>query len=209
MTKAIRTLEDLKGQTIRAPGIIGDVIKALGGTPAPMPAPETYDAMSKGVIQGAFMGTEAQKNFRLAEVSKFLTNSWMVGPSYPMYVVINKNSYKKFSPEIRSIFDTLCGEYRDRFALMWNAIDFEGIEAAKANKVEYIDLSKEEGAKWEKAAQPVIEDYVKRMTSRGFKEDQVRGWIKYLKDRTAHWTQKQMELRIPSVTGPPEMRWQQ
>ncbi|MBN1105728.1 MAG: TRAP transporter substrate-binding protein DctP, partial [Deltaproteobacteria bacterium] len=122
-TKAVRTLENLKGLTIRAPGIIGDVIKALGGTPVPMPSPEVYDAMSKGVIQGAFMGTEAQKNFRLAEVSKFLTNSWMVGPSYPMFVVVNKNTYKKFSPEVRSIFDALCGEYRDRAALMWNAID--------------------------------------------------------------------------------------
>jgi TRAP-type C4-dicarboxylate transport system substrate-binding protein len=205
-TKAVRTLEDLKGLTIRAPGIIGDVIKALGGTPAPMPAPETYDSMSKGVIQGAFMGTEAQKNFRLAEVSKFLTNSWMVGPSYPMYVIINKNTYKKFSPEIRSIFDELCGEYRDRFALMWNAIDFEGIAAAKANKVEYIDLSKEEGQRWEKAVQSVIEDYVKRMTSRGFAEPEIRGWIKYLKERTAYWTQKQMDFHITSVTGPPEMR---
>jgi len=206
MTKAIRKLEDLKGMTIRAPGIIGDVIKALGGTPVPMPAPETYDAMSKGVIQGAFMGTEAQKNFRLAEVSKFLTDTWMVGPSYPFFVIINKNSYKKFSPEIRSIFDTLCGEYRDRTALMWNAIDYEGIEAAKANKVECIDLSNEEGKRWEKAAEPVIEDYVKRMTSKGFAEAEVRGWIKYLKERTEYWTQKQKDLRIMSVTGPQEMR---
>lgn len=205
-TKPVRTLEDMKGLTIRAPGIIGDVIKALGGTPAPMPAPETYDAMSKGVIQGAFMATEAAKNFRLAEVSKFLTNTWVVGPSYPMYVVINKNSYKKFSPELRSIFDELCGEYRERAALMWNAIDFEGIAAAKANKVEYIDLSKEEGQKWEKAVQPVIDDYIKRMASRGFKEAEVQGWIKYLRERTEYLTKKQMEFRITSVTGPPEMR---
>ena len=205
-TKPVRKLEDLKGLTIRAPGIIGDVIKALGGTPVPMPAPETYDAMSKGVIQGAFMATEAAKNFRLAEVSKFMTNTWVVGPSYPFYTVINKNAYKKFSPEIRSIFDQLCGEYRERNALMWNAIDFEGIAAAKANKVEYIDLSKEENQRWEKAVEPVLEDYVKRMTSKGFAEAEVRGWIKWLRERTAFLTQKQMDLGIKSVTGPPELR---
>jgi TRAP-type transport system periplasmic protein len=205
-TKPVRTLEDLKGLTIRAPGIIGDVIKALGGTPAPTPSPETYDAISKGVIQGAFMGTEAQKNWRFAEVTKFLTNSWIIGPSYPFYTIINKNTYKKFSPEVRSIFDGLCGEYRERYALMWNAIDFDGIEAAQANKVEYIDLSKEEALKWEKAVQPVIEDYVKRMTSRGFKEPEVREWIKYLKARVVYLTQKQKDYGIRSVTGPAELR---
>jgi len=98
-----------EGLTIRAPGVIGDVIKALGGTPAPTPAPETYDAMSKGVIQGAFMATESAKNWRFAEVAKYITNTWMVGPSYPFYTIINKNTYKKFSPEVRSIFDQLCG----------------------------------------------------------------------------------------------------
>ncbi len=44
------------------------------------------------------------------------------------------------------------------------------------------------------------------MTSKGFAEAEVRGWIKYLKERTEYWTKKQMEFRIMSVTGPPEMR---
>ena len=37
--KPVRTLEDLKGMTIRAPGTVGDTVKALGATPAPTPAP--------------------------------------------------------------------------------------------------------------------------------------------------------------------------
>lgn len=205
-TKPVRTLEDLRGLTIRAPGIIGDVIKALGGTPAPTPMPETYDAISKNVVQGAFVGGEAAKNWRFAEVVKFITDTWIVGPSYPFYVVINKNSYKKFSPEIRSIFDELCGEYRERFALVWNAADFEGMAAGKKNGVEYIELSTEEAQKWEKAVQPVIEDYVKRTVSKGFAEPEVRGWIKYLKERTAYLTKKQRDLGIFSVTGPSELR---
>jgi TRAP-type C4-dicarboxylate transport system substrate-binding protein len=205
-TKPVRKLEDLKGLTIRAPGVIGDVIKALGGTPAPTPAGETYDAISKGVIQGAFMATEAAKNWRLAEVTKYMTNTWIVGPSYPFYTIINKNSYKKFSPEVRSIFDELCGEYRDRYALMWNAIDFDGVDALKKRGGEYINLSKEETERWEKAVQPVIEDYVKRMTSKGFAEPEVRGWIKYLKERVTYLTQKQIAYNIKSVTGPPEIR---
>lgn len=49
-TKAIRTLEDFKGMTIRAPGRMASVIVALGGSPAPTPIMETYDSVSKNVI---------------------------------------------------------------------------------------------------------------------------------------------------------------
>jgi len=205
-TKPVRRLEDMRGLTIRAPGLMADVIKALGGTPAPTPAGETYDAISKGVIQGAFMGTEASKNFRLAEVTKYLTNSWIVGPSYPMYVIINKGSYDKLPPDVKAALDKLSAEYRDRFAMMWNAIDFDGRDAIVKAGGEYINLSKEEEARWTKAVQPVIEDYVKRMVSRGFSESEVRGWIKFLRDRTAYLTKKQIELKISSVTGPAEIR---
>ena len=57
----MRKLEDLKGLTIRAPGICGDVIKALGGTPAPTPMPEVYEAISKGVIDGESSNFETLK----------------------------------------------------------------------------------------------------------------------------------------------------
>ena len=152
------------------------------------------------------MGTEASKNFRLAEVTKYLTNSWIVGPSYPMYVIINKGSYDKLPPDVKAALDKLSAEYRDRFAMMWNAIDFDGRDAIVKAGGEYINLSKEEEARWTKAVQPVIEDYVKRMVSRGFSESEVRGWIKFLRDRTAYLTKKQIELKISSVTGPAEVR---
>ncbi len=45
--KPVRRLEDLKGLTIRAPGVAGDIIKALGGTPAPTPMMEVYDAIGR------------------------------------------------------------------------------------------------------------------------------------------------------------------
>jgi len=205
-TKPVRTLEDLKGLTIRAPGVIGDVIKALGGTPAPTPMMETYDAIAKGVLQGAFVGGEAAKNFRFGEVVDYITDTWRVGPSYPFYVVMKQKKYNSLPLDIKEIFDTLCGEYRERFALMWNAQDFEAQVFAKAKGVEYIDLPKEEEERWAKAAEPVIGDYIERMASKGFDESEVKGWIKYLKEQTEYLTKKQMNLHISSVTGPPELR---
>jgi len=119
---------------------------------------------------------------------------------------MNKKKYNSLPSDIKDIFDVLCGEYKERFALMWNAQDFGGRAFGEAKGVEYIDLSPQESERWVKAVHPIVEDYVKRMTKKGFDESEVRGWIKYLKERTDYLTKKQRELHIPSVTGPPELR---
>jgi TRAP-type C4-dicarboxylate transport system substrate-binding protein len=204
--KPVRKLEDMKGLTIRAPGMVGNTIKALGGTPAPTPIMEVYDGISKGVIDGVNTPFETLKTFRFAEVAKYTTASWQVGNIYTFYVAMNKNSYNKLPPDIKEIFDELAGEYRERYALMWNVIDFYGKWFAKEKGVEIIELSDAEAARWKEATAPVIENYVKEMVGKGHSEAEVRGWIKYLRDRIDYWTKKQIFLQLKSPTGPPEMR---
>ena len=40
-TKPVRKMEDLKGMVIRAPGMVGKIVSALGATPAPTPVMES------------------------------------------------------------------------------------------------------------------------------------------------------------------------
>lgn len=204
--KPVQKLEDMKGLTLRAPGSVGDTMKALGATPAPTPIMETYDAISKGVIDGVNTPYETLRTFRFAEVAKYVTSSWQVGNLYTFYVAMNKNSYKKLPPDLKEIFDKLCGEFKERMALMWNSIDFLGKAFAEQKGVEFIDLSPAEAARWQEAVQPVIDSYVKKMVSSGYSEAEVKGWLTFLKDRIDYWTKKQESLFIKSPTGPPEMR---
>ena len=204
--KPVRKLEDLKGLTLRAPGIAGDVIKALGGTPAPTPMPEVYDAISKGVIDGEASNFETLKSFRFAEVVKYETSVWQITNPYPFYLAMNKDSYKKLPADIKGIFDTLVGEYKEQYILMWNSIDFVGKAYGVEKGVEFIDLSPSEAARWKAAVEPVINNYVKTMVGKRFSEAAVRGWIKFLRDRVEYWTKKQIALRIPSVAGAPELK---
>jgi len=204
--KPIRKLEDLKGLIIRAPSLSGEVIAALGGTPAPTPMMEVYDAIAKGELDGEQSNFETLLSFKFAEVVKYSTSIWQLSFPYPFYCVMNKDKYNSLPPDIKLIFDELVGEYKERFLLVWNAIDFMGKEHGQSLGVEFIDLSDAEAARWVAAVQPVIDNYVTKMVEAGYTEAEVRGWIEYLKERADYWTQKQIEYRIPSVAGPPEVR---
>ena len=204
--KPIRKLEDLKGQIIRAPGIAGEVIKALGGTPAPTPMTEVYDAISKGVIDGETSNYETLYAFKFAEVVKYTTSVWQINNPYPFYLVMNKQVYGKLPPDIRSTFDKVVGEYKERYIMMWNAIDFVGKKAGLAKGVEFIELPESELPRWQAAVKPAVDGYVKRMVDKGHSETEVRGWITFLQERSDYWYQKQKDLRIASAAGPPDVR---
>ena len=59
--RPVAKLEDLKGLTIRAPGISGDIAKALGATPTPTPMMEVYDSIAKGVNEAVWAPYETLK----------------------------------------------------------------------------------------------------------------------------------------------------
>jgi TRAP-type C4-dicarboxylate transport system substrate-binding protein len=204
--KSVRELEDMKGLRIRAPGIVGYIISALGATPAPTPMMEVYDAIAKGVIDGVYTPFETLKTFRFAEVVKYTTAIWQIGDTYTFYVVMNKSSYKKLPSDIKEILDQLCGVYKERFALMWNRIDAEGRDFAIKKGVIIFYLSPQEAARWKEATEPVIERYVKEMVGKGYSEAEVRGWIKFIRERIDFWTARQIDWRIKSPTGPAGMR---
>jgi TRAP-type C4-dicarboxylate transport system substrate-binding protein len=204
--KPVEKLEDLKGVTIRATGIPADIFKALGGTPAPTPMMEVYDAIAKGVLDGVWGPYEVLKTFRFAEVAKYVAVSWQIGSSYTFYMAMNKSSYNKLPRDLQSLVDVMSGEYQERFALMWNEIEFEGKAFSIEKGVKYFELSDQEGARWQKAVEPVITDYTKLMVGKGFSESEVKGWFDFMRDRIKYWTAKQMEYKIPSPTGPAGMR---
>ena len=205
-TRPVAKLEDMKGLTIRAPGVPGDIIKALGGTPTPTPMMEVYDSIAKGVNEAVWGPYETLRTFRFAEVAKNVTVCWQIGASFPFYLAMNKNSYNKLPADLKSLVDVMSGEYQERYGLMWNEIDLEGKKFAAEKGVKLIELSDEEGARWQKAVEATLDGYVKSMASKGYTEAEVRGWIAYMKERIKYWTAKQAEYKIPSPTGPASVR---
>jgi TRAP-type C4-dicarboxylate transport system substrate-binding protein len=204
--KPVRKLEDLKGLSIRAPGVPGEIVKALGGTPSPTPMMDVYDSLAKGVNDGVWAPYETLKTFRFAEVTKYVTECWQTGAGFNFYLAMNKNAYKKLPKDLQLLVDVMSGEYQERYALMWNEIEFSGKRFGLEKGMEYIELSDQEADRWVAAVEPVIADYTKMMVGKGFSESEVKGWVAFLRERLKYWVGKQIEYKIPSPVGPAGMR---
>jgi hypothetical protein len=121
-------------------------------------------------------------------------------------MAMNKDSYNKLPKDLQSLIDTMSGEYQERFALMWNQIELVGRAFGAAQGVKFIEYSDQESARWQKAVDVVIANSVKSLVGKGFAESEVKGWIDYMKERNKYWMAKQIEYKIPSPTGPAEVR---
>ncbi len=204
--KPVRTLEDMQGLTLRAPGLAGEVISALGATPVGTPMPETNEAISKGEIDGEASNFETLFSFKFAEVCDYSTSVWQITNPYPFYCVMNKDSYNDLPPDIQIIFDELVGEYVERTQLMWNSTDYLGKAAGEKNGVEFIYLSDAEAARWVAAVEPVIDGYIAKMVAAGYSESEVNSWIDFIRERIDYWMEKQIAWHIMSAAGSPEVK---
>lgn len=165
--KPVRKLEDLKGLRLRFPGPMqGRILEAYGATPVGMPAPDIYDSIDRGVIDGVAIGRSAMKSFRLHEVVNYSAESHFYVA--PMALVMNKEAWNRISPQDQQIIDGLMGE---RLALV-AARDFEvenkaALELLKSSNVEMYEVPADEIARWRQAAAPVMEQWFKDMEKAG------------------------------------------
>jgi TRAP-type transport system periplasmic protein len=181
-TRPVNKLEDIKGLKMRTFGSNAKLMQLLGGTPVAMPMPDAYDAISRGVADGFFGTYESLKNWKLAEVIKYTTETYGVGYTSTFAVVMNKAKWASIPPEQQKIIEQVNEEWIEKCGKQWDQIDKEGEEFSlkRGNKV--IELSAEEQARWAKVAEPLFDDYKKRMKEKGLPGDEV---LKFSRDYLA------------------------
>ena len=91
---------------IRCTGLAAKIVEALGGTPVAMPMGETYDALSRGVVEGSLAPMESLKTWKWGEVVKFTTEDYGAAYTTGFFVVMNKAKWNALSPDIRTIILT-------------------------------------------------------------------------------------------------------
>ena len=165
--RAVRTMADLKGLKIRAHGFSAKVVKALGGTPVAMPMPETYQSLQKGVVDGSLYPMEANKGWKLAEVTDFATLNYSMAYTTSFYVVMNKDKWAALPEDIKKIIDQINQEWIPKHGRAWDASDDEGRKFFKSKGNQLISLTPAESEAWKKATQSVLQEYVKMTKAKG------------------------------------------
>ncbi len=164
---AVKTLADNKGLRIRSHGTTAKVVKALGGTPVTMPMPELYQALQKGVVDGALYPIEVNKGWRMAEVIAYCTLDLSIANTSTFYVVMNKGKWAALPADIKKIITQINKEWIPKHGAAWDSSDEEGRKYMLAKGRKFITLPDAELAKWKKVIHPVLGEYVKAAKAKG------------------------------------------
>ncbi|MCP4630438.1 MAG: TRAP transporter substrate-binding protein [bacterium] len=165
--KAVRKMEDMKGLKFRGHGTSALVVKALGGTPVPKPMPETYQMLQKGVVDGAVYPFEANKGWKLGEVTNYCTADFSAAYTTSFFVVMNKDKWNALSADNQKIIAQINQEWIIKHGEAWDASDAEGIVFFLNQGSQIIGLDAKEAARWKKAVAPIVEDYIKKTNDKG------------------------------------------
>lgn len=165
--KPVYKLDDFKGQKIRCTGLAAKVVGKLGGVPVAMPMGETYDAISRGVVDGSMAPQESVKGWRWGEVVNASTQSFGAGYTTGFFVVMNKQKWNSLPPDIQKIFREVNREWADKNGIAWDENDKEARDWMVKIGKKIIPLSAEENAKMAALVKPLLNEYVENMKKQG------------------------------------------
>ena len=174
--KAVRKLEDMKGLKLRGHGTSAKVVKALGGTPVPKPMPATYQMLQKGVVEGGVFPFEADKGWKLGEVTDYITADFSAAYTTSFFVVMNKDKWNSLPDDVKQTVKEINKEWAKKHGEAWDSSDMAGIYYFLNQGGEIIGLDKKEALRWKKAVAPIVDEYIKVLDKKGFNGEEIVGF---------------------------------
>jgi TRAP-type C4-dicarboxylate transport system substrate-binding protein len=161
-TFPVKSLEDIKGKKLLAPGAIASRVHGTGAIPVDAGLPVFYNMLQTGVADGAVILVTGVLPFKLHEVAPYITRVDL-GAVFSGALAMNKNTFDQLPPHMKVLFRMLGREYALRCAELvaqreagaWTAL-------SKMPNVRISELSQAEREKWAKALPDVAGDWARR-----------------------------------------------
>jgi TRAP-type C4-dicarboxylate transport system substrate-binding protein len=99
----VTKLEDLKGKKIRALGVYGKYVEALGCSSVVVPGAEMYMAMKLGTMDGAIYDASGLMDVKFHEVVDYYT--FPTAAQIALSMLINKDSFNKLPEDLKPVVD--------------------------------------------------------------------------------------------------------
>jgi len=165
--KKVETLEDIAGLSLRFPTpVIGDLITEMGGVPVGMPAPQIFDSLSTGVIDGLMIAVSGLQSFQLydelaygVECDCYVAAQWLT---------MNQDVWDGLTPDAQAAIDKEAG----RVVSLQAATVYDGAYAsvsaiAVEEGVEKLILPEDELARWHALGDVVIAAWIAERDAEG------------------------------------------
>jgi TRAP-type C4-dicarboxylate transport system substrate-binding protein len=165
--KLVKSLEDIKGIRLRSPGPQQTLIlKEFGASPLTIPMPELYNALQRGMADGAVAPFSVLSDIKLYELMRHHTVANLYVMS--MGIVMNQKVWDSLPPDIQKTMDELSGARLAEIAgKSYDRADQLGLEAAKKVGAEIYTLPPAEMKRWADLIIPLNEKWMKDTDAKG------------------------------------------
>lgn len=157
----VRSLEDLDGMVVRVTSA-QDVpfIEALGASAVSQPVSVINQNLTNGTIDAIAIDPSAIGSFNLWEPANYVTTG-LPGSGSAFVLLMNREVYDDLSDEQRGWVDEASGDWLSLSGgEVYRDDALRGIEVARDNGVEIIELSDEEIARFNEAMQPAMDAFL-------------------------------------------------
>ena len=158
--KPVKSLADVKGMKVRATGLSAKIVESLGGTPVAMSQPETYEALSKGVVEATLCPIETLKGWKQGEAIEYVVEAGALGYTTAMFVVMNKAKWAALPADVQKVFTEVSQEWIANHGEAWDEADQAGREFVTQLNRQFIRLPEAEQQLWKASVNPVLDAFV-------------------------------------------------
>ena len=127
--RPIAKVDDLQGLKFRVGGgMVNEIAKTLGMNVTLKPAPESYELLSTGVMDGTLFPAESVEGFKIDKVIKYATT--FPGGLYntSFVLMMNQDKYDGLPADVKKIVDEMSGEFAARMmGRGWDKVDRRGM----------------------------------------------------------------------------------
>ena len=163
----VYTLKDFKGMRIRSTVFTSALTKALGAIPVVKPQGFTRVLLQDGYVGATWGPLEVLTGWNLAEQIKYSIWCKRIGYTTGFYVAMNLKKWDALTKDVQRVFEEVSAEWVPKHALAWDEADSRAREYSLSLGNKVVVLDEEKSSLWQKAAQPVIDDYEKRIEKKG------------------------------------------
>lgn len=173
--KLVKVPADLEGLRIRRPtAVVGKMLESLGAQPVGMPAPQSYQSVQRGVIDGVSLPWEGQLSFRLNELTPKHTE---IGGLYTLAFVVtmNRDVYDSMPVELQKVIDDNSGNHWSKIAAqVFDQLDVKGrAQAVELGHEIYTVEGGVENPAWKTILDKATKDYLAELEGRGLAANKV------------------------------------